>query len=46
MLVIDLVLRRSNTMKYTLKLSAASLVFLGASVAYANDHTVHVIENQ
>lgn len=33
-------------MKYTLKLSAASLIFLGASAAYAVDHSVHVIENQ
>lgn len=33
-------------MKNTLKLSAITLIFLGASAAYAADHTVHVIENQ
>jgi Cu(I)/Ag(I) efflux system periplasmic protein CusF len=33
-------------MKNTLKLSAIALAFLGASAAYAADHTVHVIENQ
>lgn len=33
-------------MKNTLKLSAIGLAFLGASAAYAADHTVHVIENE
>jgi Cu(I)/Ag(I) efflux system periplasmic protein CusF len=33
-------------MKNTLKLSAITLALLGASAAYAADHTVHVIENQ
>jgi Cu(I)/Ag(I) efflux system protein CusF len=33
-------------MKNTLKLSAITLAFLGASAAYAADHTVHVIENE
>lgn len=33
-------------MKNTLKLSAITLALLGASAAYAADHTVHVIENE
>lgn len=33
-------------MKNTLKLSAIALALLGASAAYAADHTVHVLENQ
>ncbi|WP_306480658.1 copper-binding protein [Limnobacter sp.] len=33
-------------MKNTLKLSAITLAFLGASATYAADHTVHVLENQ
>ncbi|MEK9816161.1 MAG: copper-binding protein [Limnobacter sp.] len=33
-------------MKNTLKLSAITLALLGASAAYAADHTVHVVENE